>query len=178
VALPGPRVHHRERAGARAGGRRGNWRPLQPCRRLPGAGAEVGGEHGEAAASRVGAIHGAGSRRGGGRSDAWDVGGGEEQGKRLLGRFGLAQLEAYGVRPLLESWEGETRACRLITIQLDGASTSLLFLEEVVGFYFSCELLLLYCHRLTFIYIYMFNHLSCLIFLKIFNLYLFNYFYY
>lgn len=43
--------------------------------------------------------------------------------KRLLGRFGFAQFDVYNYRIwfgvwALESWEGETRACKLIVIQL------------------------------------------------------------
>jgi len=101
VPLPGPPVHHGERAGAGPGRRRGHRRPLQP-RRLPchrATGAEVGGEHGEAAPRGVGAIHGAAARD---RVGRWEKGAGgraegrgeEEQKWWLLGRFGFAQFDA------------------------------------------------------------------------------------
>jgi len=104
VPLPGPPVHHGERAGAGPGRRRGHRRPLQP-RRLPGpcaTGAKVGGEHGEAAPRGVGAIHGAAARD---RVGRWEKGaadraegrgrGQEEQKWWLLGRFGFAQFDEF-----------------------------------------------------------------------------------
>jgi len=96
VPLPGPPVHHDERAGAGPGGRRGHRRPLQR-RSLPGAGGEVGGEHGEAAPREVRAVHGAAARD---RIGLWKraergAAAGQRSRKRLLGRFGFAHLDVY-----------------------------------------------------------------------------------